>query len=255
MAGTSATAVLSEVSLTVSPLAGAGPDRTNERAPTALALSVRFWGVKLNVAATCTGVGLPTANPGAKALIFAVPRLRPFTVGWIAGAVALNAMKTLEGVMDTLDGWSLARLIVTPPSGAGVARVIGNGAVWPKPTVSCGGNTINPTRTMFTAVVPPVKPGAPAVIVAAPRVKPVTVNDPVVAPPGMLTMGGSTSTTPVGLAAKVTARPPAGAGALKMMLPFAVRVGPKDVESVASVIVAAITLTIVKAPKKLGAFA
>ena len=37
--------------------------------------------------------------------------------------------------MVTPEGLSLARSMVTPPSGAGVARVTGNGVVWSMPTV------------------------------------------------------------------------------------------------------------------------
>lgn len=127
VAGTVATPALLELRLTVRSLAGGG-DR----------FSVRFWVVpalmvtpptgekKLPppLALTCTRE-LPGAKPGADAVMLADPGLTPLICGWVAGTLALAAMKTL-GVTVTVEESLLVNETVTPPAGAGADKVTGS---------------------------------------------------------------------------------------------------------------------------------
>src|SRR3954447_11963527 len=80
VAGTVATAGLSELTLMVTPPAGAGADKVKVRFPVAVPVMGRVAGEKTRVAFTCT-VWLAGVYPGAVAVMFAAPRLTPVTWG------------------------------------------------------------------------------------------------------------------------------------------------------------------------------
>ena len=81
------------------------------------------------------------------------PTLTPVTSTGVAGVVAAKGMKTL-GCIVTFDTSPLVSVIVTPPTGAPVARVIGNGADWLGPTVTLVGNWIAPNLPTLTVAEP-----------------------------------------------------------------------------------------------------
>lgn len=125
--GTVATVVSVELVLTVNPLAGAGADRFSVRFWVAPLARVRVEAAKLRPALTVT-VALAPLKPEAEALIVADPNVTPVTWGCVFGVVAPCGMNTDAGDIVTFDVSLLERLTVTPPTGAPVTRVTGNGA-------------------------------------------------------------------------------------------------------------------------------
>jgi hypothetical protein len=129
VAGTVATFGLFELRLAVTPLPGAD-DRFSVRFCIAPALMVRpLTGEKKLVpppAVTWTWA-LPDVKPGADAVMFADPSLRPLTCGVVAGHEFPAVMKTLDGTIAT-EVSLLTNETVTPPAGAGAGKVTGNSA-------------------------------------------------------------------------------------------------------------------------------
>jgi hypothetical protein len=246
--GTVATVVSLEVVLTVSPLAGAGADRFNVRFWVAFLARVRAGEAKLSPAPTVT-VALAPVKPEAEALMVAVPKLTPVTLGCVAGVVVPCEMKTSAGDIVALDVSLLERWTVTPPSGAPVTKEMGKVADWFGPTVMPAGSVIAPNSPTFTFAEPLKYPAELATIVVEPSANPVTVKAPALAlfvtkwaatdagklalelPAGMVTLGGSTSTIPAGFERNATVAPPAGAGELSVTEPFMVRPTPTVEES------------------------
>src|SRR4051812_3660354 len=103
---------------------------------------------------------------------------------------------------------------VTPPTGAGVPRLIGNAAVCPSPRVGLEGRTIAPGEVTVTLAVAFATLASPevAVIVAVPAAFPETGTFTLLADAGMVTEAG-TLATPELLELRVITMPPAGAGA------------------------------------------
>jgi hypothetical protein len=79
--------------------------------------------------------------PGAVAVMFADPTLTPLTWGCVVGVVAPAATVTLL-VTETVDVLLLVRVTVSPPAGAGVARVTGNEVDAVRPTLVPDGRVI-----------------------------------------------------------------------------------------------------------------
>jgi len=71
------------------------------------------------------------------------PNAMPFSLGWEVGAVAPAGMETF-GVTVTFDGLLLARVMKTPPAGAGAPRVTAKGADSPTFTVAFAGKRMPP---------------------------------------------------------------------------------------------------------------
>lgn len=127
--GTVATPGSLELRLAVTPLPGAD-DRFSVRSCVAPVLMVRpLTGEKklLPPPVVTWTWALPDVKPGAEALMFADPRLRPVTCGCVAGHELPAAMKTLGGTV-AVEVSLLARETVTPPAGAGAGKVTGNSA-------------------------------------------------------------------------------------------------------------------------------
>lgn len=107
--------------------------------------------------------------------MFTVPKLMPFTCGCAAGVVAPAAMKTLVGVTVSFELSLLASVTVTPPDGAGVPNVTGNGADWFGPTVRFAGRLMLPgLTTIAVAVTSATNGSALAWIFVVPGATPVT---------------------------------------------------------------------------------
>src|SRR5438477_459569 len=115
--------------------------------------------------------------------MFALPGLLAVTCGAVVGCVAPPGMVTVAGEMLTLDASALASVTVSPAAGAG----------W----------LVDPN------------PGAVAVMLAEPRLAPVTCGCVVgcVCPAAMLTVLGEMLTLPESLLERVTVTPPCGAAA------------------------------------------
>ena len=212
VAGTVVTLRLLELRLTGKPPAGAGPDRVSVKFPVEPALIVRLPGEKLIV----SGPAVPTvtspladANPEAEAVTMADPAAMPFTLGGALGIKPPCGMKMFAGDTVTFEGSLLVSVMKTPPAGAGLTKVTGNGAESPGATVVLAG-TMMSLRTVTLAVALAM-PGALAVIVAEPGPTPVTGTGTLVAPAANVTVGGTLATA-VLLELRLTVKPPAAAG-------------------------------------------
>jgi hypothetical protein len=212
-----------ELRLTIRPPADAGPDRFSVRFCVEPALIARLPGEKLMVVpeavpeVTCTLTG---GNPLADAVIVADPALMPLTVGARPPAVAPCGMKMLSGATVTFEGSLLVSAMNTPPDGADVANVTGNGTDWPGATVTLAGSMIpedDVAETVALAVAFP-KFGVLAVIVAEPCARPVTGTFTLVAPAANVTVA-VTLTTP-GLLELRLAVSPAGAAPDRFSVKF-----------------------------------
>src|SRR5579884_1003666 len=122
-AGTVATAVLSEMSVTFSGLS-VFAGRLSVTICDPPGPSAISCGVKASDAVTFTAP-VPGANPVAEAVMVALPGLMPVTWGCVAGAVAPAAMVTEFGETLTTELSLLDRLTVTGEI-AGAARLIAN---------------------------------------------------------------------------------------------------------------------------------
>src|SRR6266404_683978 len=86
--------------------------------------------------------------------MFAVPILRPFNCGCVAGAVSPAPISRVAGDTDTFDGSLLTRVSVRPPAGAGEGSVMESPMDWPRPSPMLDGTTIAPRfTTVMLAVV------------------------------------------------------------------------------------------------------
>src|ERR1700680_3082257 len=70
------------------------------------------------------------------------PKLMPFTLGGTGGAVAPAGIKMFAGVTVSFEVSLLVSMRMTPPAGAAVANVTGNGTDWPGATVTLAGSMI-----------------------------------------------------------------------------------------------------------------
>jgi hypothetical protein len=203
--GTVATPFALEARVMVRPPAGAAPPaRTRVRFPVLLAVIESGDPWKARRGGFTVTVPEPGVKPGAVAVMVADPIAAPFT--WTLAVVAPAAITTLGGTV-TADALLLARLTVTPLVGAGCPSVICNVADWPSPTDAFA-TVITPDT--FTVAVAFARPGALAVIVAAPGATPVTDTAALVAPEASVTADGTVATL-FALEARVMVRPLAGA--------------------------------------------
>jgi hypothetical protein len=211
VAGTVATVVSLELRLTVSPPFGATDEIVSVIFCALLPLRLKTWGE--NTAPTVTErVEVADVRPAPVAVITAVPRLSPVTIGWVGGAV-WPAEITTEAVDNaTRLGSLLTRLIVTS-AGAGEFSETGNGVVWPRPSAPFGGRVMTPPVATVTVVLALLIPGAAAaaVSVEVPGATPVTGTLTLDAPPGMNTLPGTVAAA-VLLEVRFTVSPPAGVG-------------------------------------------
>ncbi|MDQ6704416.1 MAG: hypothetical protein M3Z85_00475, partial [Acidobacteriota bacterium] len=121
-------------------------------------------------------------------------------------------MKTVAGETVTFNGLPLVSVTTTPPSGAGLPRVTGNGTGAPNGTFKFAGSPIvERVTTVIVAVVSGRLGGALAWITADPAATLVTGTLRVLAPDGNVTLGGTVATAGL-LDLNVTVNPPAGAG-------------------------------------------
>jgi len=135
--------------------------------------------------------------------------------------VAPSGTNTLVGAIVSLPVSALVSVIVTPPKGAGVPRLIGNAAVWPSDTVGLEGTLIAPGAEMVMLAVAPRMFGAPGVaeMVAVPEETPVTSTLMLVKFAGIVTDGGTVRIAGL-LELRPMGTPPAGAGAERLSVMF-----------------------------------
>ena len=145
----------------------------------------------------------------ALALIVVDPMLIALT--FTVTLVAADGKVTVAGTVATLVFEEL-RFTVKPPAGAAPDKVNVSASVPGPVTVTALGEKVSVAPTV-TAWVLDVKPGADAVILAEPRLIPLTDGCVVgvVAPAAMNTVIGATVISEVLLLFKVTVTPPAGA--------------------------------------------
>lgn len=125
-----------------------------------------------------------------------------------------------EGVTVAFVGSLLVRLMVTPPDGAAADNVTGILMLWPGATATPGARPMLPGELTTILVVPLAKPVEEAVIVPVPSVTPVMLNEAVLLPAAMFTVGGLKDTRPLGATERATLTPLAGAGELSVTVPL-----------------------------------
>jgi len=135
LAGTVATVVLLEFRLTTRPVDGAAVERVRFRFDVVFVPIAYDVDEKVIVAPTCT-CRRATGNPVAEAVNVVDPKLTPFTVGCEAGAVLPWAMNTVGDETVAADVLLLASEMVTPPDGAGPARLTCSVADWLGPMMA-----------------------------------------------------------------------------------------------------------------------
>lgn len=168
-----ATAVLLDDKFTDRPSAGAAADKARGRMPVAFWAIVKVVCLKVTVAFTWTDC-LALVKPVAEAVISAEPTFTPVICGWTVGVVAPCAMTTLEGDIETFFASLLDSDTVTPPAGAGLAKVIAKGATWARFSVGLVGSTIVPGFATVTLAVVSGMLAALARIMVLPIATPVT---------------------------------------------------------------------------------
>jgi hypothetical protein len=178
----------------------------------------------------------------ALALMLVIPAETPVT--GTLNMVAPVGKGKLEGTVAKLVLLELR--LTTKPAGAALDKTNVRFCIEPAVRVKVFGLKLKLwlallTLTLVEAV---LKPGEPAVTVAVPKAKPVTVNDPPVPPLATVTVCGSASTVPDGVDFRFTLTPVAGAGAFNVKVPLMVPFNATDVESREIVIVGTITLTV-----------
>ena len=124
-----------------------------------------------------------------------------------------------DDVTVALDGSLLVKVTVTPPVGAGDDNVTGILRLWPGATATPEASAMTPGEVTMMPTVPPAKPADAPVIVPEPSLTPVTLNDALVLPAGMLTVGGLNEIKPPGETERATLTPPTGAGELSVTVP------------------------------------
>jgi len=160
--------------------------------------------------------------------MFAEPRFTPVTCGCVAGATALAAIWTVLGEIEIVDVLLLAKVTVTPPVGAGVDKVMGNGTDCVSDTASPEGVPIEPGGvTVRVSVALGIFGEEPAVIVVLPAATPVTANVVEVAPAANVTVAGTVA-TPVLLEVRLTVTPPVGAAADSVRVEFMLAVAATE---------------------------
>lgn len=118
-------------------------------------------------------------------------------------------INTFVGDTVTLEVSLLVSVMKTPPAGAALVKVTGNGTVSPGATVVLAGTMMSLT-TVTLAVVLAI-PGALAVMVAEPGPTPVTGTGTLVAPAANVTVAGTVATA-VLLELRLMVKPLGGAG-------------------------------------------
>jgi hypothetical protein len=132
LAGTVATAGLSDLSVNVMPPTGAGAEMFN--VVFVEVVKLMFVVAGLNVAVTVTfATRVAGAKPGANAVIVDVPMTTPVTCGFAAGVCWPAGMKTLAVTVATV-GALLVKVTVVPPGGAGLGRLRARLCIWPGAT-------------------------------------------------------------------------------------------------------------------------
>lgn len=196
--------------VTVTPPAGAGADNVTTKGADCPEVNVTFEGKLIPPAACTLMLAVASARFGPLARITVEPGATPVT-GTLT-LVLFCAIVTFAGTVAA-PGLSELRLTVTPPAGASPESVRVKFCVEPALTVRVFGEKLREAVVRTTWLVEP-KPEAEALIVAVPRLIPVTCGWVVgwVCPAGIKTLVGDTLTLEGSLLESVNVTPPAGAG-------------------------------------------
>ena len=150
-------------------------------------------------------------------MIVAAPMFTPVTCGCEDGAVAPPGMNTLAGLTRTVVDLLLVNVSVTPPEGAGVPSLTGNGTAWPKGAVTTG-SVMDPGAITVTLNVLSAIPEALTRITVDPAPAPVIGTMALVPLPGIVALDGTPAT--VGLSDRRIRVNAAGAGAERTNVMF-----------------------------------
>ena len=134
----------------------------------------------------------------------------PVTCGCEDGAVAPAGMNTPAGLTRIVVVLLLVKVSVTPPEGAGVPSLTGNGTVWPKGTVTTG-SVIDPGAITVTSNARSAIPAALIWITVDPAAAPVIGTIALVPLAGIVALDGTPAT--VGLSDRSARLNAAGVGA------------------------------------------
>lgn len=209
--GTVATLGALELTLIVTPPAGAGDDSARVRLfVVAVPVITRFAGWKLSAELTDT-VWLADPMPDAWAVMMEEPNATPVTLGVELPAVWPWAMKMAPGEMVTFEGSLLVRLMNAPPAGAGVPKVMGKFTVSPGARLILAGRMIAAAPATVMPAVAGANPAALAVMVADPGDPAVTGTVTLLPFEGTVTVAGTEATAGL-VEFRFTVRPPTGAG-------------------------------------------
>ena len=130
------------------------------------------------------------------------------------------AAMVTEDVTVALVGSLLVKVTVTPPAGAADDNVTGILTLWPGATVTPEASEMAPGEVTTMLAVPPAKPADAPVIVPEPSPTPVTLNEALLLPAAIFTVGGLKETRPLGATESATLTPPAGAAELNVTVPL-----------------------------------
>ena len=165
--------------------------------------------------------------------------------GWVAPAGIITVVGEIVALPLLADN-----VTVAPPAGAAADKVTWNAIAFPTLTLLPAGSEIAPwvCTVMEAVALVTLRATELAVIVVEPIATPVTEKLVVVAPAAKVAVAGMV-TMPVGLAAKLTTRPPAGAGADRVKLsvcgvaPTSVKppVGPKPSDAPTATVLLSLT--------------
>jgi hypothetical protein len=138
----------------------------------------------------------------------------------MAGVVEPPEKNTLAGLTVRIRRLLLLRVTVTPPGGAGVPNVMGNGTELPRAAVTLGrvieAGATTVTFTVFSAILG----GAPTRMTVEPAAAPVTGTIADVPKAGMVTLAGRAATLELSEASVTVSG--AGAGAERVKVRFCV---------------------------------
>lgn len=170
LAGTVASAVLLLERVKVRPPLGAAPEMARRALAVTPLLVLSGEGVMVAVVLTVTGPEAG-AKPLPVAVIVVLPIETPVTCGFAAGTVEPAAMK-IDEVTVAIAGLLLVSVIVRPPVGAAVPKLIGRLCVPPSATVGIVPKLIS-EAVAVTVAVPVTYPVALALRVLTPAATPV----------------------------------------------------------------------------------
>ena len=217
--GTVATPAFDDLSVNVTPEGAAAESVSDRFWALPPEVSVNDVGKKFAEAATWTMV-LADPKPLADAVMLASPKSIPLIAGGALGVVCPCEMNADPDTNCALLVSPLVSVKVTPPAGAGCARLTFKVVCDPGATLREAGSVIAPCTLTF-AVASGMFGRLLACITAEPGLTAVMVTVVVLLPDANVAVGGTVA-TPVLLELRLTETPPAGAAAESVSVTFCV---------------------------------